>query len=527
MINVSNTYNSIISGGGRYEWKITNGNLTIDESHLMGGTQYTTAFEELSVGNAIASRLDLQLWDTQGISPDYPLQLYFRAVNDSSQSAWYSRGVFLIDTIKSSPYSEITNVTAYDAMLKGEVVFMKTGTWSATTDAAIISLIASDLGVSVNSSLQTILTNDPLPFDNAPNIGENGTTDREMLSIIGAMRGWNFIIDHAGELAINQPFAVPANTVDIGSSVKSFDASPAETVSKVKVWLNGTTYFRKPDLDNDGVTDEDFEELSGLCLDVDCPVMGSQDVADRLYTLANNYVNQPYTAQGAYVDPKYYYDGIEIKDVVTVMANQAMAIDALAPSDLSIKGEEIINSYYPYIDPIKKEIERAEAEVSYISVQQGSIQAAVSSLSDGLDAETANRIAYELNNDSNIRDIASSLNDITKEGGDLDGIRTDIVTLDGSVSFITSIANANNQYINQQTHYLNWDGVNAVLKVGDLDANVHTEMRSNAFAVVKNNADVLLADETGVKATAFIASSYIQAGNFRWVDEGANGYSLI
>lgn len=527
MIAVNTTYNNLIAAGAQYEWRIINGANTFTKDNLISGKITRTTYEQLSVGNVIAAQLELELRDVT-VDTDSILQVQFRATDGSTNSSWYDKGYFFVDTVESSPYSDIAKITAYDAMMKAQVVYMKSGTWvGTTTDADIITAILSDISVSASSALTSALAT-PIAFTNAPDIGENGTTEMEMLSIIGVMRGWNFFINYNGDLDFECPFTTRANTAAVGDAVVSFDASPAETVSKVKVWLNSTTYFRKPDFDNDGVTDEDFEDLAGLCLEVDCKFMGSQDVADALYALANGYINYPYTAQSAYIDPKYEVgDGVTIKNVTSEIANYIWTLDPLAPADLEFRGQEIINSYYPYIDPIKKEIERTQAEVSYIAVQADNIQIAVSSVNAALDDETANRIAYELNNDSNIRDIAGSLNDITKEGGDLDGIRTDIVALDGSVSFITSIANSNNQYINQQTHYLNWDGVNAVLKVGDLDANVHTEMRSNAFAVVKNNADVLAADEQGVKASSFIASSSVQVGNYRWVDEGANGYSLI
>ena len=423
MINVSTTYDNLIANGGQYEWQIVNGANTYDKTNIMNGTITQTQFQEFSVGNVVAAELNLNLWNTPSVDTSSPLSVQFRATDGSSNSAWYTKGVFFIDTVETSPYSEVTHITAFDAMLKTEVVYLKTGTWTETNTAVVLTNIAGDIGVSVDAVTMTDISLEAIPLSNAPDMGENGTTDREILSIIGVLHGCNFIIDSSGELKAIWSTGTIANTANIGDAVVSFDASPAETVTRVKIWLNSSTYFRKPSAD-DGVTDEAFDAMAGLCLEADCPYYAEQMVANNLYTMFNGYVNKPYIAQGAYVDPKYELgDGLIIKDVTSVVANQTISIDPLATSDLEIKGEEILQSYYPYISPVHREVVRSEERTqASLSVLENQIVSEVTerttqygSLSQDI-ADSADRLQSEINDtNATVTELSSSLTQTATE----------------------------------------------------------------------------------------------------------------
>ena len=224
MISVSTTYNNIISNGGQYEWQIVNGANTYDKTNIMNGTITQTQFQEFSVGNVVAAELDLNLWNTPSVDTSSPLSVQFRATDGSSNSAWYTKGVFFIDTVETSPYSEVTHITAFDAMLKTEVVYMRTGTWTATNSYAVLTQIAGDIGVNIDANTNTLISGNPIAMTAAPTLGENGTTDREMLQYIGAMYGGNFVISSAGELRLVELSASPTNTANVGDAVVSFDA---------------------------------------------------------------------------------------------------------------------------------------------------------------------------------------------------------------------------------------------------------------------------------------------------------------
>lgn len=368
MISTNSTYNTI-SAYGNYEWRIVNGSNTYGIDHLIDGTITSTLFETLSVGNTIASQLDLTMWDVT-FDPSYPIVVQFRAISDTAQSAWYTKGTFYIDTIETSPYSENTKVTAFDAMLKSEVLYMPSGRWTATTDEIVLNRILADMGVTLASATRTLISGSPKTLTPSPNIGIDGTTDREMLAAIGSMRGGNWRINASNQLELVIASASPANTANIGDAVGEMDASPVETVTKAKVTVSNQEVYLAPPLpllttqalqeilthNNAPIQviaslyESYWNQLSGVSIDATAPIYGDQSLVNTLLTQFSGKSYYPYTATNAYVDPKYETgDGIIIKDVTSIIASQTINIDPLAASELEFKGKATIDSLYPYV----------------------------------------------------------------------------------------------------------------------------------------------------------------------------------
>lgn len=351
MISVPSNYDSIITGGGAYEWRVLNGSNTFTIANLISGRLTSSIMEALSIGNTDAMQLDLEMRDVT-IDATNPLVLQFRAVGDAVVSDWVTRGTFYVDTVEKSPYSEISKVTAFDSMLKSEVTYSLSGGWVSTTDKAVVQDIAAEMGVSIESSTQTLL-NTPIALNNAPNVGPNGVTDRQMLSYIGVLRGGNWRMTADNKLMLQRAYISPSATANIGDAVEDFDASPVETVKRVKVIVDAETYYLAPAQSSEDA----WLAVGGRCLEVNLPFWGTQAVANDLLSKFNNKVFYPYTARNAYVDPKYTCgDGITIKDVTSVIVSQTINIDGLSSSDMSFKGEEAIQSLYPYVSPSERNI---------------------------------------------------------------------------------------------------------------------------------------------------------------------------
>lgn len=192
---------SFILDGGSYEWKITNNLLTIGAENLLGGKLTDGLYTRIGIGNTIAKQLELSLWNVD-IDPSYPLILNVEAVASDGTITTIGKGTYFVDTIDKSPYSEYSKVTAFDALLKAEVPYMKSGDWVETTDYALAAQIASDIGVSLESGTESLLGGSPMTINEVPSIGDNGTTSRELLSVIAIMRGGNFIINDDNELQL-------------------------------------------------------------------------------------------------------------------------------------------------------------------------------------------------------------------------------------------------------------------------------------------------------------------------------------
>ncbi len=367
MISVNATYNTIIGNGGHYEWRITNGNNTFTKDNIVSGTITTTLYNNVSVGNALSAELDLTLRNAT-IDTNLPLQVGFRATNGSSNSVWYSKGTYFIDTVDTSPYSDITEITAFDAMLKAETVYQEEGTWTPKTDAVVLQNIATDLGVMVGTNAATVFGNNPITLTNPPNIGEYGTTDREMLEYFGAMRGGNWIISH-GALEFIPLNTSPTYTANVGDAVVSFTASNAEVVKRVRLIVGAETIYAYPPVPLQTHTPEDitdhnneailawaasaldsWNEIGGKLIDANVPFWGDYALGDTLYNQLKNTSIIPYKAETAYLDPKYEIgDGITIKNTTSIIANVVNYINPLATCDLEISAEERLNSLYPFL----------------------------------------------------------------------------------------------------------------------------------------------------------------------------------
>ena len=360
MINVSTTYDNLIEQGGKYDWQVVNGTNTFGADKLIGGTLTNTLFEQISIGNVIASQLDLQLRNVD-VDTDSPLVLQFRAnLNDGEQvSSWYTKGTYYIDNIEASPYSEITKITAFDALIKANEIHQRTGEWLPITTYNLTVSIASFCGISIEAGTRTLLQSDSITLTASPNIGDNGTTKAELLSIIAALYGGSFIVNTSNQLELVPLDDNPSDIAEVNDAVRDFDASPVETIKRVRVWVDDTTAYLMPSpyletqddlpiLTQAGlniyisqVSLADWEAIGGRVLDVNLPFYGNIDMAQRIYDLVKDKAFIPYTTNFAFIDPKYEVgDGIDVKDIVSVICNQELSITPLAPCKVNLKKDE-------------------------------------------------------------------------------------------------------------------------------------------------------------------------------------------
>lgn len=362
-----------------YEWRFVNGSNTYGPANIVSGSLTEGLFTEVSFGNVIAKQLNLKLWNVT-IDPSSPIVLSYKAPNSSS---WTAKGTYLIDTVSTSPYSEYAEVTAFDAILKAEAIYMKEGTWEATSASSLVADIASIIGVSVDFATTRYLVLNPLTIDQAPNIGENGTTCRQILSVIGALYGGNFFIDNVNNLkfaplfATIMPHPTQLQTVVVtkytesptvvGNEVVNFDKSDAEMIFGIEFQANGGESFRYPS----GLTDEQWEALDGRILYNNLPFMASQEAVNRV---GAKYIDSqlgdfygipyvPYKADTVYAAPNLVLgSGMQIKDTVVEITNRTTNIDALASCDLSAETSRKAESYYPYLAPQVREARQKAAE---------------------------------------------------------------------------------------------------------------------------------------------------------------------
>ena len=451
---------SLITQGGHYEWNVVNGANTYGNTNLCSGTLSDGIYEKIGVGNVVSRKLDLKLWNVT-MDTSSPLVLSVAAVNADGTYTTINKGTYYIDTVATSPYSEYTEVVAYDAILKSEVPFMKGGTYVTTTDQAVVQEIATAIGVSIEVNTASILAS-PITINEMPSIGDNGTTMREMLSVVATMRGGNFIINDAGELELVSllgkydvarivtidsngdfelvPFGlleasdevvsldangdfqviafssvadatelwfvdgdgndysdtwaniqtlspIPYPAVTIGDEVAKFDVSPTETVTRVEVWGNSNTSYRSPS----GLTEAQWEALGGIILSANMTIMASQSVADYLYGIYNGYTYVPYKADKAYFDPGLALGyQLEIKNDTVLLSSRDLKISTLGSSDLSAGATAAVVSFYPYLSPTERNMEKNITENrTAIEVNQSDITSIVQTFNEEMGVNIA------------------------------------------------------------------------------------------------------------------------------------------
>lgn len=483
MINVAALYNTIVTGGGHYEWRIANdetidANTVIVQDNLIDGTVNLVLFKSASVGNVMARELSFSFYKSVALDSTKPLKLQFRAVNDTQQSDWYDKGLFWIDTYDTSNYTDRAVVKAFDNLMKANATYLESGTWTSTTDEAIVTQIASDIGVNIESGTATLLST-PITITEAPSIGVNGTTDMQMLSYIAIMRKGNWIINDDNELQLIPLFselAVGADSVDIGDAVTDFDASDPEPITGVSLWANDNMYYRYPD-----VTDDAWEALGGRKVNVELAVMASTAMAQEIYTALSGKTYYPYSAPTAWVDPKYQLgDGITINNVSSVICNQTINLTALASCSLEAEAQEQTTSSYPFLSPLERKVSENEIKT----------QARITVLSDSIESTVQT----------------------------MDGMQTQITQNSQGVQAVT-------ERLDGQESYMRWDGAESTLHIGASDAPTEAQISPDGFKVVQDGEDILTAEGRKVKTKHFEAEKDLSVGRYMWIDAG--NFSLV
>lgn len=173
------------------EYKIEVGKTTYGMDAIQSVRIEQPLFDKLSIGNACSAQLTIRFWPI--VSPPRMAKIvpYFRK---SSGSTWVKQGEFFIDTRVLS--DGLLEVVAYDAMLKGEVVWEPSQhlSFPMTMPAAAME-ISSLMGV---------------PLDSRNKLKENYTIDypaneytlRDILRYIAVAHCGNWIITSTGKLLL-------------------------------------------------------------------------------------------------------------------------------------------------------------------------------------------------------------------------------------------------------------------------------------------------------------------------------------
>lgn len=163
------------------------------------------------VGSAVSGEIDISmLKPTASIPKMARLVPYVRATDGVRYSEWLQKGVYYVDTRETSHNSnglDIVTIHGYDAMLKFEMNYPSDNTHDyPLLDTTIVQFLADSIQIPVDPRTFERMNKGyefPLPV---------GYSSREVLGMIAASYGGNFIISDEGALLLIRLCDLPRET---------------------------------------------------------------------------------------------------------------------------------------------------------------------------------------------------------------------------------------------------------------------------------------------------------------------------
>lgn len=158
-------------------------------------------YEQFGIGNCVARELDIEVFPIGEIPRQAKISVFARLVLGEQASEWIPQGVFFISTRLKNKITESLSITAFDAMLKAEEVWLTEDydydDWPKSQKDTVED-IAYRIGVEVDE--RTVLP-DVFPVDYP--VDENGDlTMREVLGGIAVSNAGNWVITMEGKLRL-------------------------------------------------------------------------------------------------------------------------------------------------------------------------------------------------------------------------------------------------------------------------------------------------------------------------------------
>ena len=213
MYQTSQTWNTIVASGSYwYQTQVIIDGVTYAQSQIMELSTDWRVFseEQPTVGACLSGEISLKMLKPSAtIQRMASLRPQVRVTNGSSTSEWIPQGYYYIDTREESKNDDnlpVVSFHGYDAMLKTEAYFGNVNSGWPKTDTQTVNLIASTIGVSVDSRTTSAMGK------NYSISAPIGYTMRETLSNIGAMYAGNWIITMEGKLLLVTLNGIPEET---------------------------------------------------------------------------------------------------------------------------------------------------------------------------------------------------------------------------------------------------------------------------------------------------------------------------
>ena len=181
------------------------------ENYIFSVKTYSNMLQnKLEIGKCIAQEIEVQMMNPSGDMPRMSVVVpYVRACNATQQSEWIQQGIFYIDTrqITDNNDEKVLTIHGYDAMMRGNQGLAESSISWPATDANVVRLIASNMGIGVDPRTFAIMTD-------SYSISYPGTkyTMLDLLGYIASMYLGSFIITETGTLRLISFLELPEET---------------------------------------------------------------------------------------------------------------------------------------------------------------------------------------------------------------------------------------------------------------------------------------------------------------------------
>lgn len=194
--------------------------VTYTQSNIISVSITGGLFSSPGIGNCTSRQADISILPIGEIPRQAKIKPYVRLVKGDQASEWLQKGEFFISTRKRDKVSGVTQITAFDAMLKAEEVWLDethgTANWPMPQSEAVDD-ISNKLGVGVDSrTYDRLSTVFPVELP----IGEDGEYSmREVLSYIAISCAGNWILTDEGKLLLIKYGDIPPESSLLITSV--------------------------------------------------------------------------------------------------------------------------------------------------------------------------------------------------------------------------------------------------------------------------------------------------------------------
>ena len=472
-------FNTIQSRPHHVEYKISIGGVEIPSSYIQELSLEGSLFEDYSIGHCNLRSANLTVQGNYHAGDE--LIIYARIANTTQQSEWirYCTLIVFSRELVDETYSVMT---AYDVLGKTDYQFKDVEVWQDMTFSAAVAKICTTIGATLTTTASTIIPAGTIDSD------PESMTAREILQHIAAAAGANWCTTADGKLDlkyITVPTPAIYNIAEADTKLDSYHQKQTYSAFVGVEIESETMIYRSPS----GLTETEWIALkqTGRVMEGVCYWV-TQNMVDAIRTMLTGAAQfSPWHADINADICAELGDGISIGNISSVFGYYKLdASGGRLFGEIGAHGISNIEYLSQYVPAVERKL-----------VYQGkTTKAAITVMDDRITSEVA-----EIDGD-----ITSLSTRVTQNA---EGVETVTERLDG------------------QNTYMRWNGGTATLSIGASDYPTEAQVKPDGFVVSQDGEAIFEVKGRKARARHFEAENDMTIGRYQWVDEDADGFSLV